>query len=196
MHHMGQQRILAHSRDVPGGMDRTKSYQRFVRSVTTSLSILLTTFTYPLKKTRNHRKVGHRGPEDVPTGPRPRHEELHPRAPNRVHPRRARSSLGRHCRSRRSRPAHAVFHGGGAAAAPQSEEAVRQAREKAREQERNQRSIQWAYDTFEGALSVGRQSVSVAIEFVRDAWDQSSTSTILYFVISRPGLNSTCIVIL
>ena len=118
MHHMGQQRILAHSRDVPGGMDRTKSYQRFVRSVTTSLSILLTTFTYPLKKTRNHRKVGHRGPEDVPTGPRPRHEELHPRAPNRVHPRRARSSLGRRCRSRRSQPAHTVFHGGGGGPQP------------------------------------------------------------------------------
>jgi hypothetical protein len=73
---------------------------------------------------------------------------------------------------------------GGPGAAPQSEEAARQAREKAREQERNQRSIQWAYDTFEGALSVGRQSASVAIELVRDAWDQSSTSTILYFVIS------------
>lgn len=73
---------------------------------------------------------------------------------------------------------------GPAAAAPQSEEAARQAREKAREHERNQRSIQWAYDTFDGALSVGRQSASVAIELVRDAWDQSSTSTILYFVIS------------
>ena len=67
---------------------------------------------------------------------------------------------------------------------PQNEEAARKEREKEREQERNQRSIQWAYDTFEGAMSVGRQSASVAIELIRDAWDQSSTSTILYFVIT------------
>ena len=67
---------------------------------------------------------------------------------------------------------------------PQNEEAARKEREKEREQERNQRSIQWAYDTFEGAVSVGRQSASVAIELIRDAWDQSSTSTILYFAIA------------
>jgi hypothetical protein len=67
---------------------------------------------------------------------------------------------------------------------PQNEEAARKEREKEREQERNQRSIQWAYDTFEGAVSVGHQSASVAIELIRDAWDQSSTSTILYFAIT------------
>jgi hypothetical protein len=67
---------------------------------------------------------------------------------------------------------------------PQNEAAARNRREKEREQERNQRSIQWAYDTFEGAMSVGRQSASVAIELIRDAWDQSSTSTILYFAIT------------
>jgi hypothetical protein len=67
---------------------------------------------------------------------------------------------------------------------PQNEEAARKEREKEREQERNQRSLQWAYDTFEGAMSVGRQSASVAIELIRDAWDQSSTSTILYFAIT------------
>lgn len=72
----------------------------------------------------------------------------------------------------------------GPGGAPQNEEAARTQREKQREQERNQRSLQWAYDTFEGALSVGRQSASVAIELVRDAWDQSSTSTILYFAIT------------
>jgi hypothetical protein len=65
----------------------------------------------------------------------------------------------------------------------QSEEA-RKEREKEREQERNRRGLQWAYDTFEGAFSVGRQSATVAIELIRDAWDQSSTSTILYFVIT------------
>jgi hypothetical protein len=67
---------------------------------------------------------------------------------------------------------------------PENDEAARKEREKEREQERNQRSIQWAYDTFEGAMAVGRQSASVAIELIRDAWDQSSTSTILYFVIT------------
>jgi hypothetical protein len=65
-------------------------------------------------------------------------------------------------------------------AAPQSEEAAR----KEREQERNQRGLQWAYDTLEGAISVGQQSAAGAIELIRDAWDQSSTSTILYFVIT------------
>ncbi|KAI0297581.1 hypothetical protein B0F90DRAFT_1819176 [Multifurca ochricompacta] len=62
----------------------------------------------------------------------------------------------------------------------QSEEAAR----KEREQERNQRGLQWAYDTLEGALSVGQQSATGAIELIRDAWDQSSTSTILYFAIA------------
>lgn len=54
---------------------------------------------------------------------------------------------------------------------------------KTREQERNQRSLQWAYDTFEGAFKVGRQSAEGAIELIKDAWDQSSSTTILYFVI-------------
>jgi hypothetical protein len=67
---------------------------------------------------------------------------------------------------------------------PQSEEAARKEREKEREQERNQRELQWAYDTFEGAFAVGRQSATGAIELIRDAWDQSTTSTILYFVIA------------
>jgi hypothetical protein len=65
-------------------------------------------------------------------------------------------------------------------AGPQSDEAAR----KEREQERNQRGLQWAYDTLEGAISVGQQSATGAIELIRDAWDQSSTSTILYFVIA------------
>lgn len=43
--------------------------------------------------------------------------------------------------------------------------------DKAREQERDQRGLQWAYDTFEGALSVGRQSAAGAIELLRDAWE-------------------------
>ena len=55
-----------------------------------------------------------------------------------------------------------------------------------KEQEQNRRGSKWAYDTFECAFSVGWQSATVAIELIRDAWDQSSTSTILYFVITFP----------
>ncbi|KAI8981298.1 hypothetical protein BD414DRAFT_492242 [Trametes punicea] len=54
---------------------------------------------------------------------------------------------------------------------------------KARESERNRRSLQWAYDTFEGAYTVARRSTEGALELIRDAWDQSSSTTILYFVI-------------
>jgi hypothetical protein len=54
---------------------------------------------------------------------------------------------------------------------------------KEREHERNQRAFQWAYDTFEGAYGVAKQSTSVALELVKDAWDQSTSTTILYFVI-------------
>ncbi|KAI0082130.1 GRAM-domain-containing protein [Panus rudis PR-1116 ss-1] len=61
---------------------------------------------------------------------------------------------------------------------PQDEQA-----RKAREQERNLRGLQWAYDTFEGAFKVAKQSTEGALELIRDAWDQSSTNTILYFVI-------------
>ncbi|GBE77304.1 predicted protein [Sparassis crispa] len=60
-----------------------------------------------------------------------------------------------------------------------SEEEVR----KSREYERNQRGLQWAYETFEGTAKVARQSTEGALELLRDAWDQSSTTTILYFVI-------------
>ncbi|TFY73071.1 hypothetical protein EWM64_g10941, partial [Hericium alpestre] len=63
---------------------------------------------------------------------------------------------------------------------PLSEDEARIAREK----ERNQRGLQWAYDTFEGAYGVAKQSTNGALELVRDAWDQSSSSTILYFIIT------------
>lgn len=54
---------------------------------------------------------------------------------------------------------------------------------KRREQERNQRATQWAFDTLMGAWKVAKQSTAGAIELVSDAWDQSSSTTILYFVI-------------
>ncbi|ESK84409.1 gram domain protein [Moniliophthora roreri MCA 2997] len=53
----------------------------------------------------------------------------------------------------------------------------------ARERERNQRAFQWAWDTFAGAANVGKNSAKGAIELIRDAWDQSETTTVLYFVI-------------
>ena len=54
---------------------------------------------------------------------------------------------------------------------------------KEREHERGQRSLQWAYDTLAGAAAVGRNSAEGALELIRDAWDQSSSTTILYFAI-------------
>lgn len=54
---------------------------------------------------------------------------------------------------------------------------------KKRERERNLRGLQWAWDTFEGASQVAKQSTQGALELVRDAWDQSSSTTILWFVI-------------
>jgi hypothetical protein len=55
---------------------------------------------------------------------------------------------------------------------------------KKRERERSQRSLQWAYDTFEGVLKVARTSTEGAIDLISDAWDQSSMTTLLYFVIT------------
>lgn len=54
---------------------------------------------------------------------------------------------------------------------------------KRREQERNQRGLQWAWDTFEGASQVAIRSTKDALELVRDAWEQSSSTTIMWFVI-------------
>ncbi|OCB89012.1 hypothetical protein A7U60_g3819 [Sanghuangporus baumii] len=54
---------------------------------------------------------------------------------------------------------------------------------KKREHERNQRATQWAFDTIMGAWKVAKQSTLDALDLVSDAWDQSSSTTILYFVI-------------
>lgn len=54
---------------------------------------------------------------------------------------------------------------------------------KRREQERNQRGLQWAWDTFEGASQVAIRSTKGALELIRDAWEQSSSTTIMWFVI-------------
>ncbi|KAJ7086687.1 hypothetical protein C8R44DRAFT_650636 [Mycena epipterygia] len=55
--------------------------------------------------------------------------------------------------------------------------------EKKREQERNQRGLQWAWDTFDGASQVAKQSTEGALELIRDGWENSSGKTILYFMI-------------
>jgi hypothetical protein len=54
---------------------------------------------------------------------------------------------------------------------------------KLREHERNTRALQWAWDTFDGAYHVAKQSTKGAIELITDAWEQSSSTTILIFVI-------------
>ena len=52
-----------------------------------------------------------------------------------------------------------------------------------REHVRNRLGMQWAYDTFDGAYHVAERSTKGAIVLVRDAWEQSSSTTILWFVI-------------
>jgi hypothetical protein len=54
---------------------------------------------------------------------------------------------------------------------------------KLREHERNTRALQWAWDTLDGAYQVAKQSTKGAIELIKDAWEQSSSTTILIFVI-------------
>ncbi|KAH9030289.1 hypothetical protein EDB84DRAFT_1588689 [Lactarius hengduanensis] len=69
--------------------------------------------------------------------------------------------------------------------------------DKTREPKRDQRGLQWAYDTFEGALSVGRQSAAGAIELLRDAWESqfspppSSASTTTTTTSSAPPSTAT-----
>lgn len=58
-----------------------------------------------------------------------------------------------------------------------------EAMRKTREHERNQRSLQWAYDTFSGAYGVAKRSTTGALELIKDAWDQSTSTTILIFMI-------------
>ncbi|KAJ3508624.1 hypothetical protein NLJ89_g5653 [Agrocybe chaxingu] len=55
--------------------------------------------------------------------------------------------------------------------------------QKQRERERNARSLQWAWDTFDGACQVAKRSTKGALELIRDAWDQSESTTILWFLI-------------
>lgn len=63
------------------------------------------------------------------------------------------------------------------------EQLSKEEREKQREKERNQRVWQWAWDTCEGAFGVAKNSTKTIVDLIGDAWDQSSSTTILYFVI-------------
>jgi len=67
--------------------------------------------------------------------------------------------------------------------------------QKRRERDRNAKGLQWAYDTFDGARQVARRSTKGALELVRDAWDQSSTVTILWFVIVMLSMSNIWTVI-
>jgi hypothetical protein len=54
---------------------------------------------------------------------------------------------------------------------------------KERDHQRGQRSLQWAYDTFEGAMKVAKQSTEGALDLLSDAWDNASGPTVLYIII-------------
>jgi hypothetical protein len=54
---------------------------------------------------------------------------------------------------------------------------------KKREKEQGQRGLQWAWDTFDGASQVAKNSTKGALELIRDGWESSTSTTILYFVI-------------
>ncbi|KAJ7229185.1 hypothetical protein GGX14DRAFT_417014 [Mycena pura] len=55
--------------------------------------------------------------------------------------------------------------------------------DKTREQERHQRGLQWAWDTFDGASQVAMQSTKGALELIHDAWEHSTVSSLLYALI-------------
>jgi hypothetical protein len=65
------------------------------------------------------------------------------------------------------------------AADPISSEELRKVKEK----ERSQRGLQWALDTVEGTAKVAQQSFWGAIELIKDTWESSSTTAVLWFVV-------------
>ena len=74
-------------------------------------------------------------------------------------------------------PAEAVFKPGEGAAADGTDE------RKQREHERNLRGLQWAWDTFEGASQVARQSARGALDLIAETWEQSTSTTICIAII-------------
>ena len=53
----------------------------------------------------------------------------------------------------------------------------------AKGKERSQRGLQWALDTVEGTAKVAQQSFTGAIELIKDTWESSSTTAVLWFVV-------------
>lgn len=47
----------------------------------------------------------------------------------------------------------------------------------------DRRGLQWAWDTFDGAYNVGKRSAKGAIELLKDAWDTSSGTSLLYALV-------------
>jgi len=47
----------------------------------------------------------------------------------------------------------------------------------------DQRTLQWAWDTFDGAYNVGTRSAKGAIELLKDAWDTSSGISLIYALV-------------
>lgn len=53
----------------------------------------------------------------------------------------------------------------------------------AKGKERSQRGLQWALDTVEGTAKVAQHSFTGAIELIKDTWESSSTTAVLWFVV-------------
>jgi len=80
-------------------------------------------------------------------------------------------------------PAVEVDETSGALAGNKEESSATSVDAKQRERERNQRSLQWAWDTFEGTRNVAVQSTRDLLEILKEAWEQSTSTTILIFLI-------------
>jgi hypothetical protein len=54
----------------------------------------------------------------------------------------------------------------------------------------DRRGLQWAWDTFDGAYNVGTRSAKGAIELLKDAWDTSSGTSLLYALVAALVLSN------
>ena len=130
---------------------------------------------------RDHRKVRHRGSEVVPSGSRPRYEVLHPGTSHRV-------NLAGLDRSRWPRPCRRQLF---LSWWRRARDLLRRARRRGKSERRSESKSGIGagcngHTTHSMAPFLSRQLATVTIKLIRDAWDQSSTSTILYFFITFP----------
>ena len=156
---MGRQRVLTRRSNLPGRMDGTEFHQRCVRPSPGPLfryfpvapgiierSAIEGQKTYQTELVRAMRRyIQEHQTEFIPVGLDPATVASAVQEPSTL-------------------PATQTMVGG---MAGEGDDAAY----KAREQEYDRRGLQWAYETFEGALSVGRQSAAGAIELIRDAWE-------------------------